>query len=309
MYATPATGSSQNPNDLEDYLLGKKRVDKILIGTENEKVSFQATLSCPSVSSTFHHRLVPRTKISLPFRMRIPCGILQLKSVKTHYWQSSSRKPLLMRHSCLILCVCVRCRSATVSNLRRRRRKKRNARERSSDVGKGKNVTVLDHHSLTMMVAMTATIPHDHDALRALETVTLALLSIPVDSEIATTVLALHTLPAGMSVAVVAQILVTRDENGVMALTQAEIVLWMNGGLDGHARTSLTLRRTTSGGGAGNVLARPRGVYGMVTIAGPNALAAIPPRSRPLVIRSAHVPARLRGHQWPPKIAQHALPL
>jgi hypothetical protein len=39
MYATPATGSSQNPNDLEDYLLGKKRVDKILIGTENEKVN------------------------------------------------------------------------------------------------------------------------------------------------------------------------------------------------------------------------------------------------------------------------------
>lgn len=38
MYATPASGSSQNQNDLEDYLLGKKRVDKILIGTENEKV-------------------------------------------------------------------------------------------------------------------------------------------------------------------------------------------------------------------------------------------------------------------------------
>ncbi|KAI0296237.1 Pre-mRNA splicing factor-domain-containing protein [Russula brevipes] len=38
MYATPATGSSQNPNDLEDYLLGKKRVDKILIGNENEKI-------------------------------------------------------------------------------------------------------------------------------------------------------------------------------------------------------------------------------------------------------------------------------
>ena len=39
MYATPATGSSQNANELEDYLLGKKRVDKILIGTENEKAS------------------------------------------------------------------------------------------------------------------------------------------------------------------------------------------------------------------------------------------------------------------------------
>ena len=38
MYATPATGSSTNANELEDYLLGKKRVDKMLIGSENEKV-------------------------------------------------------------------------------------------------------------------------------------------------------------------------------------------------------------------------------------------------------------------------------
>ncbi|KAF8922072.1 Pre-mRNA splicing factor-domain-containing protein [Mucidula mucida] len=38
MYTTPATGSSQNPNDLEDYLLGKKRVDKMLTADENAKV-------------------------------------------------------------------------------------------------------------------------------------------------------------------------------------------------------------------------------------------------------------------------------
>ena len=38
MYATPATGTGANANELEDYLLGKKRVDKILIGGENEKV-------------------------------------------------------------------------------------------------------------------------------------------------------------------------------------------------------------------------------------------------------------------------------
>jgi hypothetical protein len=50
MYATPATGSSQNPNDLEDYLLGKKRVDKILIGNENEKVSL-FPIVCSSKSS------------------------------------------------------------------------------------------------------------------------------------------------------------------------------------------------------------------------------------------------------------------
>ncbi|KAF9460112.1 Pre-mRNA splicing factor-domain-containing protein [Collybia nuda] len=38
MYSTPATGASQNPNDLEDYLLGKKRVDKILTADENAKI-------------------------------------------------------------------------------------------------------------------------------------------------------------------------------------------------------------------------------------------------------------------------------
>ncbi|KAJ8597603.1 hypothetical protein M405DRAFT_755666 [Rhizopogon salebrosus TDB-379] len=38
MYTTPATGASQNPNDLEDYLLGKKRVDKILTADENAQL-------------------------------------------------------------------------------------------------------------------------------------------------------------------------------------------------------------------------------------------------------------------------------
>jgi hypothetical protein len=38
MYTTPASGSGQNPNDLEDYLLGKKRVDKILTADDNAKV-------------------------------------------------------------------------------------------------------------------------------------------------------------------------------------------------------------------------------------------------------------------------------
>ena len=46
MYATPATGSSQNANELEDYLLGKKRVDKILTADENEKVRTNTISSC-----------------------------------------------------------------------------------------------------------------------------------------------------------------------------------------------------------------------------------------------------------------------
>jgi len=38
MYSTPATGGGPSSNELEDYLLGKKRVDKILTGDENDKV-------------------------------------------------------------------------------------------------------------------------------------------------------------------------------------------------------------------------------------------------------------------------------
>jgi hypothetical protein len=44
MYATPASGMKQNASDLEDYLLGKKRVDQILVGDEHEKVRFMPSL-------------------------------------------------------------------------------------------------------------------------------------------------------------------------------------------------------------------------------------------------------------------------
>lgn len=37
MYAAPAEGNGPNPDELEAYLLGKKRVDKLLKGNE-EKV-------------------------------------------------------------------------------------------------------------------------------------------------------------------------------------------------------------------------------------------------------------------------------
>jgi len=38
MYSTPATGTSQNANEVEDYLLGKRRVDKMLTADENDKI-------------------------------------------------------------------------------------------------------------------------------------------------------------------------------------------------------------------------------------------------------------------------------
>lgn len=42
MYATPAAQGGPSANELEDYLLGKKRVDKLLKGDEAEKVSYKA---------------------------------------------------------------------------------------------------------------------------------------------------------------------------------------------------------------------------------------------------------------------------
>ena len=49
MYATPASGSTTNAADLEEYLLGKKRVDKMLIGDEHAKVR------CALIQPTAEH--------------------------------------------------------------------------------------------------------------------------------------------------------------------------------------------------------------------------------------------------------------
>jgi len=47
LYATPASGSGPNANEMEEYLLGKKRVDKILIADENAKVSLLFLILLP----------------------------------------------------------------------------------------------------------------------------------------------------------------------------------------------------------------------------------------------------------------------
>ena len=43
LYAAPAEGNGVNAEEMESYLLGKKRVDKLLKGNE-EKVSFRHSL-------------------------------------------------------------------------------------------------------------------------------------------------------------------------------------------------------------------------------------------------------------------------
>jgi hypothetical protein len=95
MYATPATGSTQNANDLEDYLLGKKRVDQILIGNENEKVRLILdSLSCTGQTLTqllSALRLAPATKTSLPPNTPTPHGTQLRRSGTTRSSRSSSR--------------------------------------------------------------------------------------------------------------------------------------------------------------------------------------------------------------------------
>lgn len=54
MYAAPAEGNGPNPEELELYLLGKKRVDKLLKGNE-EKVSVE------SLSLSLFRRILTET--------------------------------------------------------------------------------------------------------------------------------------------------------------------------------------------------------------------------------------------------------
>lgn len=67
MYAAPAEGSGPNPDELEAYLLGKKRVDKLLKGNE-EKVSAHASVSipCAELTRSFHLCSCSRHRATTP---------------------------------------------------------------------------------------------------------------------------------------------------------------------------------------------------------------------------------------------------
>lgn len=84
MYTTPATGSNQNPNDLEDYLLGKKRVDKILTADDNAKVR-PPHLTFLYFASDMLSSWEPRTIISLLSRMPTLFEISLRKSARIRY--------------------------------------------------------------------------------------------------------------------------------------------------------------------------------------------------------------------------------
>jgi hypothetical protein len=91
-----------------------------------------------------------------------------------------------------------------------------------------------------MNVTMTgAALLHGHNALQVPATVTLALPSIPVATVITVTVVMPPTLRAGMDVVVIVQNPVTGDVKIITASALAVVVLLMNGGHDGRARTSL----------------------------------------------------------------------
>ena len=131
MYATPATGSNQNPNDLEDYLLGKKRVDKILTADENEKVRRISALAV--LLSDIVHRSVLPIRTSSPLSMPILSATRRRRSERTLFSPSNSKSKLPIKPSCPTHSVSARCRSGMVSSRRkiRRTRKTRRTRRRN----------------------------------------------------------------------------------------------------------------------------------------------------------------------------------
>jgi len=85
MYTTPATGNSQNPNDLEDYLLGKKRVDKILVADENAKVCPTTNVTSVLFLTALLSSSEPLIKVSLQSKMQTVLVILLQKFARILY--------------------------------------------------------------------------------------------------------------------------------------------------------------------------------------------------------------------------------
>jgi hypothetical protein len=153
-----------------------------------------------------------------------------------------------------------------------------------------------------MNVTTTGAALLSYDVLQVPATVTLALPSTPVATVIATTVVIRPTLRAGTFVVVTVQNHVTGDDKGITAWTPAAVVLLMNGGPDGRARTSLIL---TYANDAGEVvvtlLTREYGT--MVVVVRESAIAAL----RPPMITSVHVLAHHPSHQQLQALAKVAL--
>ena len=95
MYATPASGSGANANELEEYLLGKKRVDKMLTGDENAKVCNLYILQCRILNDAqltlVYFRSELLTRISLRFKMQTALETQQPRSERTRSLPLSSR--------------------------------------------------------------------------------------------------------------------------------------------------------------------------------------------------------------------------
>jgi hypothetical protein len=195
-----------------------------------------------------------------------------------------------------------------VSNLRRRRRRRKDAikrKERSSDVRR-ESVTIRQCRIPTMNVTMTGAALLGHDVLQVPATITLALPSTPVATVIATTVVIHPTLRAGMIVVVIVQNPVLGDDKGITAWTLTAVVLLMNGGPDGRARTSLIL--TYANDGEEVVVTLLTWEYGMIVVVLRESATAV---VRPPMTTSVHVLAHHPSHQQLQvlaKIAQRAWP-
>jgi acyl-CoA synthetase (AMP-forming)/AMP-acid ligase II len=128
-----------------------------------------------------------------------------------------------------------------------------------------------------MSVTLTVVIPLDRGALQALAAVTLALPSTLVASVTVATVAILLILPVGMDVVVAVQTLVKGDENESLRL-------------DGNARTTLILTRTTNDGVevAVALLTEEYGMMVMMMMLPASGIAVLRPRSRPPLITSVY---------------------
>lgn len=96
MYTTPAAGGGQNANDLEDYLLGKKRVDKILTADDNAKVC-SIVMFVVNFTDRTEYSWVHRIRTSLLSRMPTQHEMCLRRFERTLYLPSNSRSKQPMR--------------------------------------------------------------------------------------------------------------------------------------------------------------------------------------------------------------------
>ncbi|KAJ1020557.1 hypothetical protein NDA13_005872 [Ustilago tritici] len=123
MYATPATTGSNSAAEMEEYLLGKKRVDKLLRGDEAEKVSKNSQQNLISLQNANSAR-------DLAAKVRED-PMLAIKQQEQAAYEALLRDPARLRQLKLQACIDVN----KESKEERRRRKEEKRRRHDDDDG------------------------------------------------------------------------------------------------------------------------------------------------------------------------------